>query len=394
MEEHRLWNSNFIKICLGNFLVKFSFTLIVPLLPLYLSETFGAGKDVIGFVLAGYTIMAIFISPFSGYLVDSFPRKVVLILCNFIFFSLFAGYIFAGSLTMFAIFRTLHGAPYGACSVSMTTVSIDVLHSSRRAEGIAYFGLSNNIATALGPFLAILILGWAKGNFQVLFSISMGISLLALIVNSTVRIDRKSYDTVRKNVISLDRFFLMKGLRQALNLMCFSFSYGLISTYVAIYGKEELGITSGTGYFFLLFAIGLMISRITGASGLRKNRVSLNAMEGIIISAVSYFIFAAFKTEWAFYTTPFILGLGNGHMYPAFQTMFVNLAGHNQRGTANSSMITSWEAGIGLGTLAGGVVSEHFGYHAAFWTALGINLLGIVLFFLMTRPHFEAYKLR
>lgn len=394
MEEHKLWNSNFIKICLGNFLVKFSFTLIVPLLPLYLSETFGAGKDLIGLVLAGYTIMVIIVSPFSGYLVDSFPRKVVLMVCNFIFFALFAGYIAAGSLTMFAIFRTLHGAPYGACSVSMTTVSIDVLHSSRRAEGIAYFGLSNNMATALGPFMAIMILGLVHDNFQVLFAISMGISLLALIVNSTIRIDRKSYVTVKKNVISLDRFFLVKGLRQALNIMCFSFSYGIISTYVAIYGKEELGITSGTGYFFLLFAIGLMISRLTGAAGLRRNHVSLNALEGILISATAYFIFAAFKAEWAFYTTPFILGLGNGHMYPAFQTMFVNLAEHNQRGTANSSMITSWELGIGLGVLAGGIVSEHLGYHAAFWAALAINIVGILLFFVMTRPHFEANKLR
>lgn len=394
MEEHKLWNSNFIKICLGNFLVKFSFTLIVPLLPLYLSETFGATKDVIGIVLAGYTIMVILISPFSGYLVDSFPRKVVLMVCNFIFFALFAGYIAAGSLTMFAIFRTLHGAPYGACSVSMTTVSIDVLHSSRRAEGIAYFGLSNNIATALGPFLAILILGWVNGNFQILFAISMAISLLALIVNSSIKIDKKSYVTVKKNVLSMDRFFLVKGLRQAVNLICFSFSYGLISTYVAIYGKEELGITSGTGYFFLLFAVGLMISRLTGAAGLRRNHVSLNAMEGIFISATAYFIFAAFKAEWAFYTTPFILGLGNGHMYPAFQTMFVNLAEHNQRGTANSSMITSWEMGIGLGVLAGGVVSEHLGYHTAFWVALAVNLVGILLFFVMTRPHFEANKLR
>ena len=38
MEQPKLWNANYLKIWIGNFLIHFSFTLIVPLLPLYLSE--------------------------------------------------------------------------------------------------------------------------------------------------------------------------------------------------------------------------------------------------------------------------------------------------------------------------------------------------------------------
>lgn len=85
----KLWNTNYLKVWIGNFLIHFSFTLIVPLLPLYLSETFGANKQTIGLCLAGYTVMALVIRPFSGYVVDNFPRRVVLIVCNFIFFALF-----------------------------------------------------------------------------------------------------------------------------------------------------------------------------------------------------------------------------------------------------------------------------------------------------------------
>ena len=109
---------------------------------------------------------------------------------------------------------------------------------------------------------------------------------------------------------------------------------------------------------------------------------------------LGYFIFAVFKSPWAFYLTPFILGLGNGHMYPGFQSMFVNLAHNSQRGTANSTMLTSWEAGVGLGVLLGGVFSEYWGYHFAFYLALAVNVLGILLFFFSSKPHFEANKLR
>ena len=391
--EEKLWNGNYIKIWAGNFLMHFSFTLIVPLLPLYLSETFGAGKDTIGLVLAGYTVMALLVRPFSGFMVDRFPRRAVLLICNFLFFALFTGYLAAGSLTMFALFRTLHGAPFGATPVAASTVAIDVLPSSRRTEGIGYYGLSNNLATAIGPVLAIYVLQAFGGNFKVLFALSLVISLAGLILDATIKLPRRDF-VPDKKVLSLDRFFLVKGAREALTMVCFSFSYGVVSTYVAIYGKEELGIMSGTGLFFTLFAVGLIVSRLTGAHALRENRVTRNATIGVLTALCGFVIFAALRTTFGYYASAFVIGLGNGHMYPAFQNMFINLAGHNQRGTANSSILTAWDAGVGLGVLAGGLIAEHLGYHRAFWAACAVNASGVVYYFLSTRRHFETNKLR
>lgn len=315
----KLWNSNYLKIWTGNFLLNFSFTLIVPLLPLYLSDTFGATNDAIGMALAGYTLMALIIRLFSGYVVDNYPRKTVLMVCSFFFFLLFFGYIVAGSLAMFTIFRTLHGAPFGATTVAASTVAIDVLPSSRRSEGIGYYGLSNNLATALGPVLAIYMLQAFEGDFHALFWLSMAISLAGLLVDASIKLPPRDFKP-EKSVLSLDRFFLLKGWREALAMMCFSFSYGVVSTYVAIYGREELGITSGTGVFFSLFAIGLIVSRLTGARALRENRVSYNASIGCLASLLGYLVFAALKTPFGYYASAFIIGLGNGHMYPASRT--------------------------------------------------------------------------
>lgn len=147
--QPRLWNANYVKVWLANFAIFFSFMLLTPLLPIYLSETFGADKHLIGVVLSGYTVMALIARVFSGYIVDTFPRKVVLIACFTLFFLFFAGYIVAGSLLLFGIVRTLHGTPFGGVTVANSTVAIDVLHPQRRAEGIGYYGLSNNIASAI-----------------------------------------------------------------------------------------------------------------------------------------------------------------------------------------------------------------------------------------------------
>lgn len=389
----KLWNSNYLKIWTSNFIIHFSFTLIVPLLPLYLSETFGATKDTIGLVLAGYSVMALMIRPFSGYIVDSFPRKAVLLLCNAAFCAVFIGYIAAGSLALFGIFRTLHGAPFGATTVAANTVAIDVLPSSRRTEGMGFYGLSNNIATAIGPVLAVYVLHACGGDFKVLFIISGVISLIGLVLDASIKLPARDY-VPDKKVLSLDRFFLTKGIPEAVVMLLFSCCYGIVNTYVAIYGKQELGVTGGTGFFFSLFAVGLIISRLTGAHALRENRVTRNAVIGIMLSLVGYSIFAAFHNQVGYYLAAFVIGLGNGHWYPAFLNMFINLAEHRQRGTANSSVLTSHDAGVGLGVLVGGLVSEHFGYHAAFWVAVGMFIAGMVFYFSVTLRHFETNKLR
>lgn len=390
--QEKLWNANYIKVWLANFMIFFSFMLVTPLLPIYLSETFSADKHVIGVVLSGYVLTALIIRPFSGFMVDSYPRKKVLIICFFLFFIFFAGYIVAGSLMLFAIVRTLHGVPFGATTVANSTVAIDVLHPTRRAEGIGYYGLSNNIATAISPSIAIYIYQLTH-NFDLIFFISLIVAGIGLVINSSVKLEKREI-IKNKKVISLDRFFLLKAWSQSLTMVCFAFSYGILSTYIAIYGKEQLRITTGTGLFFLLLSLGLICSRLIGNRTLKKGKIVENASLGVVISLIGYFVFAAIKNPFGYYSAAIIIGLGNGHMFPAFQTMFINLAPHSQRGTANSSLLISWDVGVGFGILIGGVVSEYFGYNIAFWFSAIVNLIGVAGFIFFARKKYLADKLR
>lgn len=390
--QEKLWNANYIKVWLANFMIFFSFMLVTPLLPIYLSETFSADKHVIGVVLSGYVLTALIIRPFSGFMVDSYPRKKVLIICFFLFFIFFAGYIVAGSLMLFAIVRTLHGAPFGATTVANSTVAIDVLHPTRRAEGIGYYGLSNNIATAISPSIAIYIYQLTH-NFDLIFFISLIVAGIGLVINSSVKLEKREI-IKNKKVISLDRFFLLKAWSQSLTMVCFAFSYGILSTYIAIYGKEQLGITTGTGLFFLLLSLGLICSRLIGNRTLKKGKIVENASLGVVISLIGYFVFAAIKNPFGYYSAALIIGLGNGHMFPAFQTMYINLAPHSQRGTANSSLLISWDVGVGLGILIGGIVVEYFGYNMSFWVSAVVNLLGVVGFVFFARKRYLIDRLR
>jgi predicted MFS family arabinose efflux permease len=89
-----------------------------------------------------------------------------------------------------------------------------------------------------------------------------------------------------------------------------------------------------------------------------------------------------------YYGSALLIGLGNGHMWPAFQNMTICVATNSQRGTANSTILISWDIGMGLGILAGGLIAETYGYSSAFWTVAAVNALGVLCFFLFSRTFF------
>ena len=395
----RLWNRNYCKVMAANFTLFFAFYVLTPLLPLYLSEHFGATKDVIGLVLSGYTITALLVRPFSGYVVDTFPRKTVLMIAFGLFAIFFAGYLAASTLLLFTIVRTLHGGPFGSVTTANATVAIDVLPSSRRTEGIGYYGLSNNLAMATAPTIGIWLYQFTN-SFEFLFWLALIVACAGWLIDSTVKLPHK--DIVRqKSTLSLDRFFLTRGWLLGLNMVAFGFSFGVLSNYLAIYGKEVMGITGGTGTYFLLCSVGLILSRLQGSKALRAGRVTHNAATGMIISLVGYTLFILMPTltqcsmvngQWSmvigYYGSALLIGLGNGHMWPAFQNMTINVARNNQRGTANSTILISWDIGMGLGILVGGIVAELISYSAAFWTVVLVNGTGVATYFLATRAFF------
>jgi predicted MFS family arabinose efflux permease len=387
----KLWNPNYCKVMAANFSLFFAFYLLTPLLPLYLSENFGATKDMIGLVLSGYTVTALLSRPFSGFMVDSFDRKHMLMFFYALFFAFFAGYLVAGSILLFAIVRTLHGAPFGSLTVANSTVAIDVLPSSRRNEGIGFYGLSNNLAMALAPTTGIAIYQ-LTGNFHLLFWLSLIVAGAGLAIDSTVKLQRRPLVS-KTQKWSFDRFFLTRGWLLAANMVFFGFCFGVLQNYLAIYSKEALGITGGTGVFFMIVSVGLIVSRLMGSRSLRNGKLTENALHGMLFSTTGYVLFVACANHFGYYLSALLIGLGNGLIWPAFLNMIIAMAYNNQRGTANSTLLVSWDVGIGLGVLIGGFLVEFTGYTATFlWVAMA-QVGGAALFVLATKGFFMRRRL-
>ena len=193
--------------------------------------------------------------------------------------------------------------------------------------------------------------------------------------------------------MDLDHFFLTRAWLLAVNISLFGLCWGVMQNYVALYGQEELGITDGTGIFFAILSVGLVLSRLTGHKALREGKLTMNCSQGVLLSLAGYLLFALTINEYTYYASALLIGLGNGRMYPAFLNMFVRVARHDQRGTANSSILISWDFGMGLGILLGGIVAEHINFSAAFWMIAAIQGAGALMFILFTRYFYERRAL-
>ena len=399
LPKDKLWTPSFISACIGNFLLFFSFYLLVPVLPLYLIEEFHSSKLMVGVILSSYTLAALLIRPVSGFVLDMFYRKPIYLIAYLLFVFSFIGYPLANLISTFLLIRILHGFTFGFVTTAANSFIVDIMPASRRGEGLGYFGISNTLSMAIGPMTSLYM--HDVYSFNTIFYTAIGSGFLGFLFAMRIKSTNNIVRTI-KQPLAFDRFFLFKGFKAGVCLMLMGIPYGMLVTYVALYGKE-LGIHSGVGVFFSLMAIGLMASRIFAGKLVDQGKLVRVIAIGTIICMLTLVALAGINQVEPshellivslFYSTSLFLGLGYGMLFPAYNTLFVNLAPNNRRATASSTYMTSWDLGIGIGLISGGWLADSVGGLPLAYLVGAIAVgLSYLYFTRVAGPHFEKYNL-
>lgn len=388
--KESLWTPSFWAACGANICMFFAFYMIMPVLPMYLADSFKADESVAGMVLSSYIIMALLFRPFAGFMVDSFPRKALMIICYASYIAFFGGYMLAGTLALFAIMRASHGLTFGMATVSMNTVAVDIMPASRRGEGVGYFGVTTNIAMAIGPMVALMLFEKFQ-SYDMIFGISLATGMLGLLLTLCIK-NRHKVVPGHHKVMSLDRFILVRALPIAGTLSLISFNYGAVISYVAVFTKNELVTSGHSGLFFIFLAAGLVISRIVSGKMVNRGHLTEVGMAGVVTLIPSFLLFIFVPDAVWYYTSAVGIGVGYGLITSAFQTMFISLAAHSQRGTANATYLASWDLGIGLGILFGGVIASSSSYATAYIIGTALLTVGLLVFAFVTAKYYRRAK--
>lgn len=395
----RLWTRDYVFVCIAAFMMSFSFFILVPTLPLYLEETFHIGKSLVGVVLSCYVIAVLSVRPLTGYVADTFPRKKVYIIAYAIFVATFLGYFaITASLAMFILLRIFHGFSFGMLTTAGNTLVIDVMPSSRRGEGLGYYGVTNNLAMAFGPMAGLFIID--SGNYMLLFVTSLVTGIVGLTLGSLVRVPKRELPKGDFK-LSADRFFLKEGIRACIAFFLLAIPYGMTTSYIALYALDS-GITQSSGLFFTVMAAGLIASRLHSGKRVDRGYITETIRMGICIAFLGAVGEAALGGVASlsvtagyvlYFVTAFLFGYGYGTMFPAYNTLFINLAPNSRRATANATYLTGWDVGIGCGMLLGGYISQ-WGYSYCYMMGAMLIIIALVFFVRSVTPHFHKHKVR
>lgn len=387
--KEKIWNKNFIIACIGNFLVACSFNLLMPTIPIYLSTELGIEHSQIGIALSSYAIALLIIRPFCGYWVDVYARKPLFLLGISLFISAFFGYYFATTILFFVILRFIHGLFWGLATVSANTVAIDIIPPSRRAEGIGYFGVNTNLAMAIAPFVAVNI--YDAFGFHFLISCALLMGFLAIIAVCFIKVPvRPKLD--KTPPLSWDRFMLLKGLPVFFNQIFISFSWGTLVAFAVLYGKE-IGIQNA-GIFFLFLAGGIILSRVTSGRFVDRGHIHKVMATALLVISLGFLGFAQLNNIYAFCASAFLIGIGYGTLFPALQTIYINMAPSSKRGTANSTYLTGFDLGIGIGMLLGAYLAGAYGFSTMYLITSGACLFSLLVYWFNSRKVYDRNRLR
>jgi MFS family permease len=370
-----LCNRDFSLLTLSNFLLCITYYSLISTLPIYLADRLHADKSAIGLVLAAYTIASVTVRPISGFALDKFGRKMILIGALILYSVIFIGYVFALSITLITVLRFIQGLGWGISTISGSTVAVDIIPSEKRGEGIGYYSLSTTLGMSVGPVIGLFLVH--HGSYFAMFSGMLVFSIIAIVCAGIVKVP--THIPLAANAgFNMQSFFEPKAVMPSINLMVVMTAYGGLLSFIALYG-QEMGVHD-TSLFFLVFAFGIAISRIAVGRTFDKKGPALILTVCLLLDIIGFTVLALLKNPVGYFASAILIGFGNGVVFPVFQTMVNNLAEPAHRGAANSTLYTALDLGMGAGMILIGFISEHTSLSAAFICCAAICILGLTLF--------------
>ena len=373
MPAERLFTPRFFLMCGFSFTVFLSAFQLLPTAP-YRILDLGGRPAVAGLFLGFLTYASAFSAPLTGTLVDRVGPRAVLIVASLAITVFSLLYAFLPSYGLMLALVIVHGVFWsGLLSASGTYVTA-MIPESRRAEGIGYWGLASVFATAVAPTIGLWVYG--HGGWTAMCLESAALNLLMAAIAWRLPADMHATHQ-RKLGIEL------RILALALTLFMYSFGYGCLTSFVALY-TDANGVTP-RGLYFTLFCIAIIATRpFIGRLGDRigYRRVFVPAV-GLV--SIGFALLALGGSRSMLAASALVFGAGFGSAYPAFLAHVLKHVAQSRRGATFGSIIGAFDTGIGTGSVVMGSIVQSVGYQTG-WATAAVLAACAIPFFLIVEP--------
>jgi len=394
------WRRNLAVLWLGTFIAGMGFSEVMPFLSLYVDDlgTFTKGQLTIysGVTYAVTFFVIALVSPLWGKLADTKGRKIMLLRSSFGMAIVIGLMGFVSNVWQLIALRFLQGFFAGYIPNATALIAAETpREKSGNALGILTTGYvsGNLIGPVLGGILAeVFSIRWTF--------ILTGIFLIIVFFLSATLV-HEHFTPITRDQREQSGSWLRRVKRPKLILvllistMIIQMGNNSITPIISLYVKQ---LMSNTGPITLVAGIiaalpgvsTLMAAPKLGEYGDRRG-TSRVLVFGYIFAVLMYFPQGFVTSVWLLGILRFMIGVSDGALFPAVQTMLTKNSPQELTGTVFSWNQSFQALGSMLGSLLGGFVANIFNYNGVFtFTAITLLLNFLLLWWVV--PEIRQFR--
>ena len=384
MNKEKLWTKEFIIVSTINFLATLIFFLLLVTIASYAKSEFEASTSTAGLVSSIFIIGSLLGRLGAGRFIGvKGPTKILWI--GLTFFTITSVlYFLANSIPLLLVNRLAQGIAVGIIGTATGTIVANILPRARKGEGIGYFSLSAILATAIGPFIGILLLKMDNG-FSIMFTMNLILSITCMVFLGAVKLKlapiKQPEITEDKNSI-LSQFIEPKAVPISFVALIIGFSYSGVMTFLSFYA-ESIHLVSAASYFFLVYAIVIILSRPFTGKLMDTKGANIIVYPCIVLFAIGMLIFSQASTGWMLLLAAAFIGFGYGNFNSVAQTIAVKVTEPHRFGLATATYFILFDIGLGVGPYVLGFIVPNTGYRGIFVAMVVVIVICIPLYYLL-----------
>lgn len=386
--KQKLFSKIFWQLFIINLSTTLNFYSLMVSIGPFAIKTYQVSLAMAGLV-AGITVIGTLVArSFAGYLTTKFKPRQLMIIGMALMVPVLLAYLLPWGVGFLLFVRFWQGIAMGLVGTVTNTIVVYVVPESRRSEGISYFSLSTIVATAIGPFFALLLMQYFSFNlvFWIEAVIAIGGLAVAISVNSH-DVPSGPNEEREENIQSLsDTSFVNKFLEPKVFSLSFimffvTLAYASLQSDLDLFA-EKLHISSYASYFFLIYAIVILLSRpITGRIMDTKNE-NYVVYPCLILLAIGMVIIGSLSSGIVLLFSAVFVGIGYGNFQSTMQSIVAKQVSSDRLGQANSTYFICFDLGLGVGPYLLGALISIIGYRALFISMGIISIVGMGFYLL------------
>ena len=310
-------------------------------------------------------------------------------------------------LALFIPFQIIQNIGFSMSATAMTVLVADTIPRSRMSEGIGYNGLSNSLATAIGPTVALATVA-AFGYVMLFGSLAVYLAISALFIlfcryekdpkmiamrkREEEEFDSKTAagaeDGGTKAVAQytgIKKFVEPSAIPYAIVSLLYSLPMGFTLSYLPLYATES-GITA-IGIFFTISAVAMVVSRLAAGKAADKYGTLTVVVPAIILYIAVYvlILIAPSAPTYVIWLAGACYGFAGGIIHPVLNAIVIRQVPHERRGAASGTFTLSFDVGISGGSAIWGFTIQYIGYGFTISACIVIGFVMLAASFLLLR---------